>query len=64
GGARTYLIVAASQREALDRLVQRFPQTSGYTVGAVTACGLFTARKGRPVRPEAAAAETADRKRA
>lgn len=65
GGTRTYLIAAASQREALDRLVQRFPRNTGYAVGAVSPCGLFTARKQRPGQAdEAPILIGSDRKRA
>jgi len=64
GGARTYLIAAASQREALDRLTQRFPRNTGYTVGTVSPCGLFATRKPRPGGTDEAPVPAADRKRA
>lgn len=65
GGTRTYIIAAASQREALDRLVQRFPRNTGYMIGTVSPCGLFAARKSRPGRTdEAPILIGSDRKRA
>jgi hypothetical protein len=44
--SRTYLIVATTQREALERTVQRFPRISGFEVGPATTCRLF-----QPARP-------------
>ena len=38
---RTYLIVATTQREALERVTQRFPRISGFEVGQATSCRLF-----------------------
>lgn len=38
---RTYLIVAGSAREALDRAVRRFPRDDGFAVGPASLCDLF-----------------------
>lgn len=58
---RTYLIVATTQREALERTAQRFPRISGFEVGPATTCRLF-----QPARPTASSASAASpaRKRA
>lgn len=56
---RSYLIVAGTQREALDRANQRFPQTSGFTVGPVGPCALFQSRRGPAVDDTEAASAAA-----
>ncbi len=38
---RTYLLVATTAREALERAAQRFPRVSGFEVGPATTCRLF-----------------------
>lgn len=38
---RAYLVVAANQKEALDRVAQRFPRVNGYEIGPVLTCRLF-----------------------
>lgn len=40
---RTYLLVATTAREALERAAQRFPRVSGFEVGPATTCRLFDA---------------------
>ncbi len=57
---RTYLIVATTQREALERTTQRFPRISGFDVGPATACRLF--QSARPAASSTVAAASASRK--
>lgn len=47
GGTRRYLVVANSRREALDRLLQRYPKSYGFDVGSPFPCALFSDKPGR-----------------
>ncbi len=42
---RTYLIVAANPREAVDRAAQRFPRNQGFDIGPATVCHLFKTKR-------------------
>lgn len=49
---RTYLVVAATQREAMDRVTHRYARNAGFDVGTAAPCHLF---KTRPAGPADAA---------
>lgn len=42
---RTYLIVASTPREAVDRVLQRFPRNQGFEIGNAVPCHLFKAKR-------------------
>jgi hypothetical protein len=42
---RTYLIVASTPREAVDRALQRFPRNQGFEVGNAAPCHLFKSKR-------------------
>ena len=42
---RTYLIVASTPREAVDRAAQRFPRNQGYDIGPAVVCHLFKSKR-------------------
>lgn len=46
GAGRTYLLVAGTAQEALERAAQRFPRASGFEVGPATTCRLFDTEAG------------------
>lgn len=46
GGTRRYLVVAANRRDALDRLLQRYPKSYGFEVGQPFPCVLFNGKPG------------------
>lgn len=44
GGTRRYLVVGTNRRDALDRLLQRYPKSYGFEVGQPFPCALFTGK--------------------